>query len=106
MISAELEKLCTEGIGMIVTREEMISDKVLPANQCCSIYVKPDISVLDNKFFEMSTDKDINREMYEVNFNKPVDGTTKRIILKYHPQSHLIAITQESQQTGGNIKTI
>ena len=101
VIAAELEKLCSEGIGLIVTREEMINDKVLPTNQCCSVYVKPEISVMDVKFFDMVSDKDINREMYEVNFNKPLDDSTKRIVLKYHPHSHLIPITQDTQQTAG-----
>ena len=78
-------KISEEGIGRLITKEEMKKDKVLPHNQCCMVFLKPEISHLDRKFFGMVTDTNLNDTTYTSFFNKEMDNQNKRIIEVYHP---------------------
>lgn len=97
----ELIKLSEEGYGRVITKDQMYEDKLLPFNQCATVYMKPEPSVVDKKFFHMCMDKDVSESLYEVNFNKSVDETMKKMIIKYHPQRELILLSQVTES--GNL---
>ena len=78
-------KISEEGIGRLIIKEEMKKDKVLPHNQCCMVFLKPEISHLDRKFFAMVTDSNLNDSTYTSFFNKEMDNQNKRIVEAYHP---------------------
>ena len=94
MFVDELVKLSEEGYGRVVTKDQMYEDKLLPFNQCATVYMKPDPSVADKKFFNMCNDKDVSESLYQINFEKSVDDTTKKMLIKYHPQREMILISQ------------
>ena len=73
----------------------MHNDALLPFNQCANVFLKPDISVLDNTFIEMASDKEITRATYGSFFSKAMDENQKKIIGKYHRQRKLIFMSQE-----------
>ena len=37
----------------MVSKDEMKRDKILPSNQCCNVYMKPQITFLDKNFYDM-----------------------------------------------------
>ena len=61
----------------------MSKDKVIPVRNCFCAFVKRDISTLDDAFFDVVRDKDCNRDMYTVNYDKDIDDTLKQIAMKY-----------------------
>ena len=54
-------------------KEQMNRDKVLPFNQCCSIFLKPHVSFVDEEIFDGSHDE-LNAKSYMFYFNKSVDS--------------------------------
>ena len=85
----------------MVTKEEMNRDKVLPFNQCCSIYLKPHVSFVGEEIFDECHDE-LNVESYMFYFNKPVDDTIIRIIHHYHDHKDIIAHSQVTSSTTCN----
>ena len=77
-------KISEEGMGRLITKEEMKNDKCLPYNQCCMVFLKPEISHLDRHFFDMVTDSNLNDTTYTSFFNKEMDNQNKRIVEAYH----------------------
>ena len=73
-------KISEEGIGRLITKEKMKKDKVLLHNQCCMVFLKPEISHLDRKFFAVVTDSDLNDTTHTSFFNKDMDNQNKRRI--------------------------
>ena len=96
VISDELRKLCSEGYGVLIAKEEMIDDRVLPKNQCFTVFLKNEITHIDDKFFSMVKDSDLTKETYERNFCKDIESTMKKIVAKYHPQKDSIVFSQDS----------
>ena len=103
LLPDELQNLCKEGYGAIVTREKMVKDKVLPYNQCCTVYLKPGPDYVDRRLLKMANDEDITLTFYTANFNKQVtDVAMHKIISKYHPDLSTFYFTpmdDDSQQT-------
>ena len=83
----------------------MNRDKVLPFNQCCSIFLKPHVSFVDEEIFDESHDE-LNAESYMFYFNKPVDDTIIKIIHNYHDHKEMIAHSQVTSTTTCNNKLI
>ena len=94
MILEELRKLVEDGYGIIVTKEQLHKDKVLPFNQCCNLYLKPEPTGLDAKFFKMAKDRDMNFTTYSAFWNQATTDQMKKIVMKYHPQRENIAFSQ------------
>ena len=99
----EVQKLCDEGYGTIVTKEKMVQDQLLPYNQCCSVYLKPSPEMVDRKLLKMANDEDMTMTFYSANFNKTVqDENIRRIIWKYHPHIdtfYISPLEEESQDS-------
>ena len=82
----------------MVTKEQINRDQVLSFNQCCSIFLKPHVSFVDEEIFDESHDE-LNAESDMFYFNKPVDDTIIRIIHNYHDHKEIIAHSQFSLTT-------
>ena len=82
----ELRKLCDAGYGQIVTREEIVRDKISPFSKAFSVYMKPYHTFLDQSFFDMASDKKLKRADYIDNFNDRCDEAMLKICKAYHPQ--------------------
>ena len=85
-ITAECDKLQKMGIGIVVTKEQMEADKVVPKNRCALVYLKPEYGFLDYSLFDMANDDDLRDATYLENFKKDYNDIEKTIIKKYHPQ--------------------
>ena len=73
-------KISEEGIGKLITKEQMKRDKVLPHNQCCTVFLKPEMTFLDPKLFSMVTDNELRDSTYTAYFNKEMDDQCKKIV--------------------------
>ena len=82
----------------------MKKDKVLPHNQSSKVFLKPEITFLDMKFFSMVTENDLRDSTYTAFFNKEMDGQSKKIVQAYHP--HQDAILFSPVNSSGNIDCI
>ena len=98
--SEELRKLSEDGFGLIVTKEQLHKDKFLPFNQCANLYLKPEPTTLGSNFFNMAKDPDLNATVYSAYWNKEVDDTTKKLVMKYHPHRENILFTQMDSDLG------
>lgn len=76
----------------------MVEDKILPYKLACNVYCKPDISFLDNKFYNMAGDKEINDNLYLANYRKAIDQKLTYVAHKYHPHKEMIALSQVPSQ--------
>lgn len=101
-ITDELRKLSDEGYGLVVSKDQMKEDKVLPVNQCATVYMKPHIMHVDKGFLSMGSDCDVSEDTYCRNFDKAVDDTTKIMVKKYHPHRDSIWYTQMPGNATGN----
>ena len=72
----------------------MKKDKVLPHNQCSTVFIKPEITFLDMKFFSMVTDNNLRDSTYTAFFNKEMDDQSKKIVQAYHPHKGAILFSQ------------
>ena len=87
----------------MVTKEQM--NKVLPFNQCYSIFLKPHVSFVHKEIFDESHEE-LKAESYMFYFNKTVDDTIIRNIHNYHDHKEMIAHSQVTSTTTCNIKLI
>ena len=94
----EVTLLQEEGYGLLITKEKMVEDKCLPYKLSCNVYCKPDISFLDQKFYNMAGDKEITDNSYLANYRKPIDTKLTYIAHKYHPHKQYIALSQVPSQ--------
>ena len=92
-----------DGYGVIVTKEQLHEDKFLPFNQCCTLYLKPEPTTLDDRFFRQAKDRDLNASTYLACWNRDVSDQVKKIVMKYHPHSENIRFTQIPASNSGNI---
>ena len=99
----EMKKLVDEGFGAIVTKEEMTEDGVIPAKLCAAVYLKPEATFIDKKFFDMVVDKELTTDVYVANFNKSVDSNTRKIVQKYHPHKEYVFMSEASENSGDNL---
>ena len=90
------------GYGKLILKEQMYKDSVLPYNQCCTVFMKPAMNVIDKNFLDMCSDKEINETTYSAFFSKPIDDVMKIIVKKYHPDRRAIFISQGLQNEIGN----
>ena len=74
-------------------KEQMNRDKVLPFNQCCSVFLKPHVSFVPEEIFDHSPDE-LNSESYVFYFNKAVDETMIKIIHQYHDHKEILPHSQ------------
>ena len=92
-----MQALASEGYGKIISREQMIQDKYLAYNQCCTMYMKPHPDLVDKNFLKMAKDDDITHTFYTSCFNKKVeDPTVKKILSKYHPNLDMMYLSLSS----------
>ena len=100
----ELETLCSEGYGSIISKEQMMSDDILPKNQCSTMFMKPSPDSLPNKFFKLATDSELTVTFYSARYRMPVkDAHMAKILKKYHPDSENLDLSEfeESQDSTG-----
>ena len=77
------------GFGQFVDKDKMAADKLFPAKNCFSAFIKRDITKLEEEnlqqdFFKLARDKDCNRENYIANFEKDMDKISKHVAAKYN----------------------
>ena len=97
-------KISEEEIGKLITKEQMKKDKILPHNQCCTVFLKPEMTLLDPKFFSMVTDNNLRESTYTAFFSKEMDNQSKKILEAYHPHRDAILFSQVN--SSGNINCI
>ena len=98
-----------QGYGKIITKEEMIRDRIIPTNQCATMYMKPSPDVLPLNFFNVG-DPDITHTFYSANYRMPVkekhipSSIVPTIVRKYHPDAENLYISdvEDSQNSSGN----
>ena len=64
------------------------------------MYLKPEPTTLSNTFFNMANDADLNATTYSAYWNKDVDDTTKKMVMKYHPHKENIMFSQIDSDLG------
>ena len=79
----------------------MLKDKFIPHQQCATVYMKPESTFLPESFFETSTCKDSDKATYIENFEKPMDSTTMRIVVHYHPHKDVIPLMNNISESQG-----
>ena len=62
------------GFGEFVDKEKMACDKLFPAKNCFSAFIKKDIKQLEDEnlqseFFKLASDKDCNIQSYTTNYD-------------------------------------
>ena len=88
----------TIGFSEFVDKERMASDKLFPAKNCFSAFIKKDIKQLENEnlqseFFKLARDKDCNIQSYVTNYNKDMDKICKQVAAKYSSNPDLLRIS-------------
>ena len=88
----------TIGFSEIVDKERMASDKLFPAKNCFSAFIKKDIKQLENEnlqseFFKLARDKDCNIQSYVTNYDKDMDKICKQVAAKYNSNPDLLRIS-------------
>ena len=88
----------TIGFGEFVDNERMASDKLFPAKNCFSAFIKKDIKQLENEnlqleFFKLARDKDCNIQSYVTNYDKNMDKICKKVAAKYSSNPDLLRIS-------------
>ena len=83
----------------MVTKDKMKRDKILASNQCCNVYMKPEMTFMDQNFFSMVMDSELKDMTYAANFNKDIGDNTKRIVNQYHPHKDFILMSQVQSTT-------
>ena len=78
---------------MLVDKEQMACDKVLPTKNCFCAFVKRDIRTLDHSFFNSVRDKECTPDLYTTNYDKPIDDNCKKIAIKYSLDKDILLIT-------------
>ena len=86
------------GFSEFVDKERMASDKLFPAKNCFSAFIKKDIKQLqdDNlqcEFFKLARDKDCNIQSYVTNYDKDMDKICKQVVAKYSSTADLLHIS-------------
>ena len=81
----ECDKLEKMGIGVVITKEQMDMDKVVPKNRSALVYLKPEYGYLDYSLFDMANDVELRDAAYLDNYKKEYNDVEKAIIRKYHP---------------------
>ena len=97
-------KISEEGIGKLITKEQMKKDKVLPHNQCCTVFLKPEMTFLDPKLFSMVRDNELRDSTYTAFFKKEMDDQCKKIVQAYHPHKDAILFSQVDSSGNTYIK--
>ena len=92
----ELQKLSDEGLGRLVSREEMIKDRFLSGNDRATVFMKPAPMYITAAFLRMANDRDCTDTFYAAQFHKEVDDKMKKMVNKYHPHLQDIMISQAS----------
>lgn len=98
----ELKKLEAEGFGRYVDRTEMQKDKILPANNCYSVFIKRDILDLPEKFFTLANSSECTQDMYITNYDKQMDVNSKKVTAVYHGNKDRLMLSVDSQMSDSN----
>ena len=101
--SDELNKLSKEGFGRYVDKEEMAKDHILPQRNCFCAFVKTDIKNLDESFFTLVRDKDCTKDLYTINYDKPIDDSLKKVAFKYTQDKDTLKISPCQEDTESKI---
>ena len=92
MHADELQKVSTESCGIYVDKETMVRDLVLPAHNCFCAFVKNDVKVMKEEFFETVPDKEYSKDLYRENYDKPQDDNMKKVAIKYSGRKDLLRL--------------
>ena len=87
------------GYGKVVSKDEMKRDKILPSNQCCNVYMMPQMTFLDRNFYAMVMDCNLKDTTYGANFSMDMDDNIKKIVNEYHPLKDFILLSQIESTT-------
>ena len=88
-----------EGFGKYVDKETMSRDLTLPPRNCFCAFVKNDIRLLDEEFFNAVKDRECTSEVYSQNYDKPIDDLMKKIAMKYSLNKELLQLSPCDTQT-------
>ena len=92
LISDEFKKLSAEGLGMYVHKDRMAKDLVLPTRNYFCAFVKKEFRALDKSFFQFVQDKECKADLYTLNYDKPIDGSSMKVAMKYSTNKDLLMI--------------
>ena len=102
----ELLKLSEQNYGQYVDKDQMARDKVLPTRNCFCAFVKRDIRSLADDFFLTVRDRDCTRDMYTVNYDKPIDDNMKKVAMKYARDKDISLIAPLQTNSGSKYNII
>ena len=88
-------RLHEDGNGVLVERYEMINDKILYSKNSFCTFVKNDIRDVSDDFFRQVRNTECNEEMYETNYDKPMDVAMKKVTAKYCKNPQYLAMSME-----------
>ena len=77
----------------------MQQDRILPFNQCSSVYLKPEPVFLDKKLFDYVTEPGVDAQLYETYFKGDLSENYKIICKKYHPHRQTVSPTPSNTAT-------
>ena len=101
LITDELLKLHSEGLGVYIDKNTMKNDKVLHPQKCFSAFIKNDITKIDQTIFKCMHDIDCDTELYESNYNKTMDLSMKKVAFQYHPHKENLQLSVETNPSAG-----
>ena len=98
----EIESFCSDGYGILITKEDMIADGKMAKNCCSTVYMKPSPNELGD-FFKVAHDSDPDSTFYTARYRANVkEAHVKKIVRLYHPDAKYLYIsdTDDSQSSG------
>ena len=64
----EIESLCSDGYGILITKEDMIADGKMAKNCSSTVYMKPSPNELGGNFFKVAHDSDLDSTSYTARY--------------------------------------
>ena len=99
----EIESLCSDGYGILITKEDMIADGKMAKNCCSTVYMKPSPNKLGGDFFKVAHDSDLDSTFYTARYRANVKvAHMKKIVKLYHPDAKYLYVSDidDSQSSG------
>ena len=99
----EIESLCSDGYGILITKEDMIADCKMPKNCCSTVHMKQSPNELGGEFFKVAHDLDLDSTFYTARYGANVkEAHVKKIVKLYHPDAKYLYVsnTDDNQSSG------
>ena len=95
--------MCSDGYGILITKEDMIADDQMPKNCCSTVYMKPSPNEVGREFFKVAHDSDLDSTFYTARYRANVkEAHMKKTVKLYHPDAKYLYMldTDDTQSSG------